>query len=400
MSGTEHDDIVEQALSKLDLDAKTSILAGQNMWSLPAVPEIGLDSIVMSDGPIGVRGVRWDADDPCVALPSPTALAATWDVALARRVGNLLAQESRRKGVHVLLAPTVNLHRSPLGGRHFECYSEDPVLTGEIAAAYITGVQEGGVATTVKHFVANDFETERMTVDVLVGERALRELYLAPFETVVKKATPFGVMAAYNRVNGPTMTEHEEVDESVVDDHARRVLKLAARVNALDGARRDESFAAIDGDALAREVAARSFTLVRNSGVLPFGPDTNVALIGGAAKDARVMGGGSAEVYPDHTVSPYEGLDGQVQVTYARGADPGDRIAPARFPLRVTCRARDGRVLGDFPLREGKLWWLGELPGDIDLKELHTVEMGGTFTPEVGGVHRFSIEGVGLQTAP
>src|SRR5262245_48868678 len=115
----------------LDLETKARLLAGQDMWSLPAVPEIGLASLTMSDGPIGVRGRLWTPDDPSIALPSPTALAATWDPALARRAGNLLAQEARRKGAHILLAPTVNLHRTPLGGRHFECYSEDPLLTGE-----------------------------------------------------------------------------------------------------------------------------------------------------------------------------------------------------------------------------------------------------------------------------
>ena len=139
----------------------------------------------MSDGPVGVRGTTWSAEDPSIALPSPTALAATWDPALAREAGRLLGQEARRKGVHVLLAPTVNLHRSPLGGRHFECYSEDPLLTGAIGTGYVAGVQDQGVATTVKHFVANDFETERFTVSVEVSERTLRELYLAPFERIV-----------------------------------------------------------------------------------------------------------------------------------------------------------------------------------------------------------------------
>src|SRR5436190_19869297 len=142
----------------LDLETRAALLAGRDMWSLPAVPALGLKSIVMSDGPIGVRGVRWTAADPSIALPSPTALAAAWDPELARRAGTLLAQEARRKGVHVLLAPTVNLHRSPLGGRHFEAYSEDPLLTGAIGGGYVRGVQSGGVATTVKHFVANDAE--------------------------------------------------------------------------------------------------------------------------------------------------------------------------------------------------------------------------------------------------
>lgn len=164
-------DVVEAALGKLDLDTKARLLAGQDMWSLPAVPEIGLKSLVMSDGPIGVRGVRWTADDPSIALPSPTALAAAWDPALARRAGRLLAQEARRKGVHVLLAPTVNLHRSPLGGRHFECYSEDPYLTGAVGSGYVNGVQDGGVGTTVKHFVGNDAETERFTVDSVIAPR-------------------------------------------------------------------------------------------------------------------------------------------------------------------------------------------------------------------------------------
>ena len=121
------------------------LLSGQDMWRLPAIPEIGLANLVMSDGPVGVRGVGWAPDEPSVALPSPTALAATWDPDLAAVAGRLLGQECRRKGVHVLLAPTVNLHRSPLGGRHFECYSEDPLLTGAIGVGYIRGLQEDGV---------------------------------------------------------------------------------------------------------------------------------------------------------------------------------------------------------------------------------------------------------------
>lgn len=139
---------VESALARLDLPAKVALLAGADMWSLPANEEIGLGRLVMSDGPAGVRGEHWTADDPSVAIPSPTALAATWDLELARRTGRLLAQEARRKGAHVVLAPTVNLHRSPRGGRHFECYSEDPLLTGEIGAALVAGVQDGGVGTT------------------------------------------------------------------------------------------------------------------------------------------------------------------------------------------------------------------------------------------------------------
>lgn len=462
MSHEAREAAVEAALGRLDLDTKAALLAGQDMWSLPAVPDIGLASLVMSDGPIGVRGTGWTAEDPAVALPSPTALAASWDPGLARRAGRLLAQEARRKGVHVLLAPTVNLHRTPLGGRHFECYSEDPWLTGEIAAGYVTGVQEGGVGTTVKHFVANDSETERMSVDVRADERTLREVYLAPFETAVRRAGAWGVMAAYNSVNGSTMTEHAAlqngvlrgewgfdgfvvsdwtaaqhtvraaeggldvampgprtvygpalaqavrdglVAEETVDGAVRRVLRLAARVGALKGAPPAvaDPPSGIDGRAVAREVAVRSFVLARNEGgVLPLPEGLgSVALIGAAAKEARVMGGGSAQVFPDRTVSPLDGLraalPGGVRLTYALGADPATELPPADrgFALRAIARAEDGRVLGEVPLATGLLQWLGEVPAGIDYGALRSIEITGTFTPEAAGEHRFGVGGVG-----
>jgi beta-glucosidase len=456
---------VEAALGKLDLDTKAGLLAGQDMWSLPAVPEIGLGSLVMSDGPIGVRGVRWTADDPSVALPSPTALAATWDPELARRAGHLLAQEARRKGVHVLLAPTVNLHRSPLGGRHFEAYSEDPYLTGEIGGGYVAGVQDGGVGTTVKHFVANDAETDRFTVDNVVGARALRELYLAPFEAIVKNAHPWGIMAAYNSVNGYTMTEHRYlqnevlrgewgfdgyivsdwmaardtvgaivggldvampgpmtvygealaaavrdglVEEAVVDDAVRNVLRLAARVGILDSApaavAEADRPAGIDGDALAREIARRSFVLVRNEdAALPLDAarTRKVALIGAAARDARVLGGGSAQVFPDHVVSPLDGLTAALPegaLTYAVGADPSEELGAAGqgFELRAVCRDADGQVLGTSSLPGGQVQWMGnDLPAGVTYEALYSVEISGTFTPRESGAHHFGTRGLG-----
>ncbi|WUR82979.1 glycoside hydrolase family 3 C-terminal domain-containing protein [Streptomyces phaeochromogenes] len=455
--------VVETALAKLDLDAKARLLAGQDMWSLPALPEIGLKSLVMSDGPIGVRGVRWTADDPSIALPSPTALAATWDPALARRAGVLLAQEARRKGVHVLLAPTVNLHRSPLGGRHFEAYSEDPYLTGRIGTGYVTGVQEGGVGTTVKHFVANDAETDRFTVNNVVSERALRELYLAPFEAIVENAHPWGIMTAYNSVNGTTMTEHRylvnevlrgewgfdgfnvsdwmaarstvdaveggldvampgpttvygeklaaavragEVAETKVDEAVRNVLRLAARVGILDGAEPavTELPADVDGDALAREIARRSFVLVRNEGALPIPEGRSVALIGAAARDARVLGGGSAVVFPDHVVSPLDGLTAALPegaLTYAVGADPNEELAAADkgFELRAVCRDTDGTVVGTGSSPSGHLQWMGDdLPDGVTHDNLHSVELTGTFTPRESGRHTFGIKGLGAFT--
>ncbi|MFD7435384.1 glycoside hydrolase family 3 protein [Streptomyces sp. NPDC059861] len=453
---------VEAALGKLDLDAKARLLAGQDSWTLAALPEIGLGSLVMSDGPIGVRGVHWTAGDPSVALPSPTALAATWDPALARRAGALLAQEARRKGVHVLLAPTVNLHRSPLGGRHFEAYSEDPYLTGRIGGGYVQGVQSGGVATTVKHFVANDAETDRFTVDNVIGARALRELYLAPFEAIVENAHPWGIMTAYNSVNGTTMTEHHHLvnevlrgewgfdginvsdwtaarsttgaigggldiampgprtvygealaravrdggaEEAKVDDAVRNVLRLAARVGVLDGADPvvADLPAPVDGTALAREIARRSFVLVRNEGALPLRPGT-VALIGAAARDARVLGGGSATVFPDHVVSPLDGLTAALpegSVRYAVGADPNTELAVASkgFTLRAICRDADGEIIGTAFAPDGQIHWMGtDLPEGVTPDRLRTVELTGTFTPRDTGTHTFGLKGVGAFT--
>ncbi|MCT7354742.1 glycoside hydrolase family 3 C-terminal domain-containing protein [Streptomyces sp. 15-116A] len=469
--------VVEAALGKLDLDSKTRLLAGQDMWSLPAMPQIGLGSLVMSDGPIGVRGVRWTADDPSIALPSPTALAATWDPELARRAGVLLAQEARRKGVHVLLAPTVNLHRSPLGGRHFEAYSEDPYLTGEIGTGYVRGVQSGGVGTTVKHFVANDAETDRFTVNNVVSERALRELYLAPFERIVANARPWGIMTAYNQVNGTTMTEHRRlvqdvlrgewgfdgfnvsdwmaarstvgaieggldvampgphtvygealaaavraggVDEATVDEAVRNVLRLAARVGVLEGAEPvvAEAPGEVDGVELAREIARRAFVLVRNEPVgsgtssepvegggraLPLDPAgvRKVALLGAAARDARVLGGGSATVFPERVVSPLDGLTAALPegtVAYAVGADPSDELAVAGqgFTLRAICRDAAGNVLGEGKLPSGQVQWIGDdLPEGVTREALHSIEVTGTFRPRESGEHSFGTRGIG-----
>ncbi|MET4923413.1 glycoside hydrolase family 3 C-terminal domain-containing protein [Streptomyces sp. PSRA5] len=199
------EDETERLLEKLDIGQKVRLLTGASNWRTYEEPAVGLRALTMSDGPAGVRGEAWDERRTSLVLPSPTALAASWDEELVRELGGLLAAEARRKGVQVLLAPTLNLHRSPLGGRHFECFSEDPLLTARTGVAFVTGVQEGGVAATAKHFVANDAETDRLHVDVGVAERTLRELYLAPFEAAVD-AGVWAVMSAYNKVNGVTMS--------------------------------------------------------------------------------------------------------------------------------------------------------------------------------------------------
>lgn len=359
---------ISRRLARLTTAQKVRLLTGADAWALHSEPDAGLGRLVMSDGPSGVRGERWDERDPSLNLPSATALAASWDAGLAYRYGAAIAAEAHRKGAHVVLGPTINLHRSPLGGRHFEAYSEDPELASLIAEGFVRGMQDQGIAACPKHYVANDFETERFTASVEVSERALRELYLAPFERAVA-AGAWSVMSAYNAVGGVTMTEHPllaeplkgewgfdgvvvsdwgavrsvvpaaraaqdvampgpggpwpdgllaaveagEVSVAAIDDKVRRILRLAARVGVLDGvgaamSASGQAPVAGDGVALAREVAARGTVLVRNEGVLPLTGPASVAVIGQSAVLARTQGGGSATVLPEHTVSPLEGM--------------------------------------------------------------------------------------------
>jgi len=362
---------IDTLVARLDLERKVRLLTGASAWTTHDEPAVGLRAMVLSDGPAGVRGQVEDERSTSANLPSPTALAATWDESLVERLGRLLAAEARRKHADVLLGPTVNLQRTPLGGRHFECLSEDPLLSGRIGAAYVGGVQAGGVAATAKHYVANDSETDRFTVDVRVDERTLRELYLTPFEQLVRDGGAWVVMAAYNGVNGSTMTESPlladplkrewgfdgvvvsdwsatrsteasaraaldlvmpgpqgpwdgelvaavragRVPEAAVDDKVRRLLLLAARVGALEGvdpaAPAPDPPAAGDVAALLRAAAAAGSVLVRNqAATLPLATDGlhRVAVIGPNAAVARTQGGGSVRVTPDHVVSPLDGL--------------------------------------------------------------------------------------------
>jgi len=195
-------------LAALSVQDKVRLLTGAANWRMHGSPAIGLRPMIVSDGPSGVRGVTKDERHPSTSLPCPSACGATWDTELITELAAALGEEARGKDVHVLLAPTINLMRTPLGGRGFECFSEDPVLTARMAVAFITGLQSAGVAATAKHFVGNDSETERWTYDAVISEQVLRELYLAPFEACVREAGTALVMAAYNKVNGTPATEH------------------------------------------------------------------------------------------------------------------------------------------------------------------------------------------------
>lgn len=208
----------ESALvARLDLKQKVRLLTGRDSWVLHDATEIGLRHLVMSDGPAGVRGTRFDPASPSSSLPCPVALGATWDVALIEELALALGRETRAKGVDVLLGPTVNIIRTPLSGRGFECFSEDALLSALIATAYVRGVQQAGVGATAKHYVANDTETERRTYDARISETVLRELYLPPFEACVAEGVML-IMAAYNSVNGATMTANAPLLKLLKDE--------------------------------------------------------------------------------------------------------------------------------------------------------------------------------------
>ncbi|KAI0070502.1 glycoside hydrolase family 3 protein [Panus rudis PR-1116 ss-1] len=211
---------VEEALGRLSVAQKIKLLTGLGWWHTEPIPQHGVPSVRMSDGPNGVRGTRFFNGVPSNCFPSSTGLGSSFDIDLAQRIGVALGDESKAKGVHILLGPTVNTQRSPLGGRGFESFSEDPQLNGLIAAAYVKGLQSTGVAATIKHFAANDQEYQRYEIlslwQSIVSERALREIYFKPFQIAIREANPWAVMTAYNRVNGLHCSENPWLIEDVL----------------------------------------------------------------------------------------------------------------------------------------------------------------------------------------
>ena len=204
---------VEKLLSQLTHEEKVSLLAGDGFdgMSTIAVPRLGIPKMVMADGPQGIR-----AHGPACSFPSGIALAATWDRQLAFRYGEALGREARARGIHIQLAPGVNIARTPLNGRNFEYYGEDPYLTGELATEFILGLQSQGVAATVKHFVGNDTEWRRMEIESIMDEQTLREIYLQPFLKTVERGGVWSVMSAYNRLNGFPSTSNDALQNGVL----------------------------------------------------------------------------------------------------------------------------------------------------------------------------------------
>ncbi|MFC7529167.1 glycoside hydrolase family 3 C-terminal domain-containing protein [Actinoplanes sp. GCM10030250] len=351
---------VDRLLDELTVAEKASLTSGSSFWYTAPVERLGIPAIMVSDGPHGLRAQPRESDHvglagslPATCFPTASAIASSWNPGLLHRIGQALAQEARACNLSVILGPGINMKRSPLCGRNFEYFSEDPFLAGELAVGIVDGIQSRGVGTSVKHYAANNQETDRLRVDAQVDERTLREIYLPAFERVVRAAQPWTIMCAYNKVNGRSASENTwllstvlreefgfeglivsdwgavyrrvpallagldlemppalgrspeavvaavesgEVPTEVLDARVRKVLELVAKgMPVLD---LEESFDEDTHHALAREAAAESVVLLKNDGLLPLAPDAGIAVIGEFARTPRFQGAGSSQVTP------------------------------------------------------------------------------------------------------
>jgi beta-glucosidase len=358
---------IASVVEELTLEEKACLITGINKWETCPVPRLGIPSVWMADGPVGLRknlGAALTDSVPATCFPSAAAMAATWNPELIERVGGGIGAEAHANDVTLLLAPGLNLKRHPLGGRNFEYYSEDPLLSGKIAAAFVRGVQSQGVGATLKHYAANNQEHRRMSIDARIDERTLRELYLRGFEIAVKEGRPQAVMSSYNRLNGTyasqnrwlltdvlrdewgfdglvvsdwgavddpvasiaagldlempgnpltpaiivSAVEDGALDESDLDRAVENVLQLVARRAAVEERRKIDALAA--NHELAREVAAESMVLLKNDGILPITADRElrIGVVGNLADEPRIQGIGSSQISPPQAEAPWNHL--------------------------------------------------------------------------------------------
>jgi len=434
---------VEALLGRLSAEDKARLTAGADMWTVPGLPEHGVPALRVTDGPNGARGAALLGAGRVGALcvPCGSALGATWDPELVEQVGEVLGEEARTKGARVLLAPTVNLPRSPLFGRSFECFSEDPLLTGVLAAAYVRGVQSRGVACTAKHFVANETERRRTTSSSEVDERTLRELYLVPFEHLVR-AGVMGVMTSYNRVNGQWVTEHAgllswlreeqgfdgvvmtdwfgvgsasslelgvdlqmpgparffgpqlagQAPEEALTRAARRWLTVVDRLDAWQDTDVPER---AEDDPVRRSAARRAATdatvLLRDDGVLPLQRKGKLALLGPHALTAHVMGGGSAQLRPHRVRTLAEELrDRGLDLAVEQGSLLDGGARPLGIPLTTTFRDAAGEVAGETVEPSGRLLWFTEPLEGLDADRFSFTARG-ILRPLATGRHRLAL---------
>jgi beta-glucosidase len=380
---------VEDLLARLTRKEKVSLMGGGSPFTTQPIERLGVPALHFSDGPNGVHSRE---EEPTTVFPTGSALAASWNPDVVQSVGQAIGREALARDVQVILGPNVNMQRSPLAGRNFESYSEDPYLAGKIGIDFVKGVQSQGVGTSVKHFVANEQEANRLRGSSNVDERTLREIYLLPFEMIVKEAKPWTVMVSYNRLNGTYMSENEplmrnvlkeewgydgllmsdwgavhttveaanagldlempgppryfgsslvvatltwQVEQSVIDDAARRVLRLIVRSGVLDGGTHGSGeLRSARNRAVAFAAAREAITLLKNDRqLLPLDKSRirSLAVIGPNADVPLYQGGGSAQVIPSRISTPLSSLRNalgtSVKITYAQGAD-NDRLPP------------------------------------------------------------------------
>jgi len=405
---------IASLLDAMTVEEQISLLAGRDSWTTTPVDRLGIPAIKVTDGPNGARGGgALVGGVKAAAFPVGIALAASWDRELVGEIGAALAREARSKGARVLLGPTVNIHRSTLNGRNFECFSEDPFLTAELAVAYIEGLQSLGVGATVKHFIGNESEYQRTTMSSDIDERTLREIYMPPFEAAVKRAKTWALMTSYNRLNGRYVSEQADIVNGVVKrewgfdgvvisdwhgtkataealnggldlempgppryrgeklvaahqaglvsraavrDAALRVLRLIERAGAFKNPKIGEERAEDlpETRALIRRAGAEAIVLLKNDGALPLAPrpGAKIAVLGPNAKVAQAMGGGSAQLNPHYLVTPWDGLNAGapgVQFVHAAGADNRRLVAP--FPGEIVADFYAGRAATGAPAR-------------------------------------------------
>jgi len=372
---------IAEVIQKMTLEEKAALCTGAGPWTTTPVDRLGIPEMTLTDGPHGVRRVEdvhtfLSMSVPATCFPTAASMASTWDVDLIHQVGEALAKECIALEVDVILGPGVNMKRTPLCGRNFEYFSEDPYLAGEMAASIINGVQSKGIGTSLKHYAANNQETQRLTISAEMDERTLREIYLPAFEAAVKKAQPWTVMCAYNKINGVHAAENHrllteilrdewgfegfvvsdwgavhdrvealeagldlempgprevrvkavveavragELDEAVLDEAVRRILTIVFQSAET---KKGGSFDAAAHHALARQAAADGMVLLKNNGILPLGSQKRLAVIGRSAKQAYYQGGGSSHINPTQLDNPFEELQklaGDAELTYAEG---------------------------------------------------------------------------------
>jgi beta-glucosidase len=364
----------KELVAKMTLEEKASLCSGRDFWFLKGIPRLGLEPVMVTDGPHGLRKQAASADHlginqsvPATCFPTAAASACSFDRSLLEDIGKAIGEECRAEGVAVILGPGANIKRSPLCGRNFEYFSEDPLLSGELAAALIRGVQSRGVGTSLKHYAVNNQEKCRMVVNAVTDERALREIYLAGFERAVKKARPWTLMCSYNRVNGVYAAENKklltqilrdewgfeglvmsdwgavndrvpgleagldlempgsggvndakiveavkkgDLDEAVLDTAAERVTELILKARAPEEAAGASpcAYDAAAHNALARRAARESAVLLKNDGILPVKPGLRAALIGAFAKQSRYQGAGSSRINPTGLENAHDAL--------------------------------------------------------------------------------------------